>query len=211
MKKLLTLVTLIVLLSLTLSQIAPEDKQVVKIPEPQSHESIDIAMAPLVEVAKPEPVQEVVPVQASLPVPGSDPVVVEQQAKAEPECGLADPRRVYNIMISIGVPRVSAIQQLGSWKWESGGLNPCQQRGDGGEAWGLNSWHSGRRYDMPFDLTEQVKWAILTEMPRDCRSCYDQFMSAPDAYTAREAIRKSTRWGIVGNRWQYADEFASIL
>jgi hypothetical protein len=123
-------------------------------------------------------------------------------------CGPHDPATIYNILREINVPRDSAIQLLGSWKHESGGaFDQCQKRGDGGIAWGLNSWHPGRRQDMPQGLREQVIWAVTVEMPRDCRSCYDTIMAGGSTYKIRNAIQKSTRWGILGNRWLYADQF----
>ena len=125
-------------------------------------------------------------------------------------CGSQDPATVLKLIQAEGVPQISAVQLLGSWKTESG-LNPCQSKGDGGVAWGLNSWHPGRRYDMPQDLAAQVKWAISVEMPRDCKTCYQQFMNATTVYEARNAIYKSTRWGIEGSRWTYADQFAQVF
>lgn len=133
----------------------------------------------------------------------------EPAPKPEPPklvCGPADPQHIYNVLRSIGVPHISAIQQLGSWRHESG-FNPCQKEGDGGIAWGLNSWHPGRRQDMPQQLDAQIKWAIQVEMPRDCRACYDAFMAGESKWTVRAAIKKSTRWGIEGRRWYYADVF----
>lgn len=130
---------------------------------------------------------------------------------SEENCGPHDPATVLQLIKAEGVPQISAIQLLGSWKTESGGgYNPCQNIGDGGIAWGLNSWHPGRRYDMPTDLAQQIKWAISTEMPRDCSSCYQQFMNATTVYEARNAIYRSTRWGTEGARWTYADQFAGI-
>lgn len=131
---------------------------------------------------------------------------------AEPNCGPHSAREVYDILISIGVPKLAAIQQTGSWQHESGGdFNQCQQRGDSGTAWGLNSWHAGRRVDMPMGLVPQVKWAVFTEMPRDCQHCFDQFMAAGDVWSVRSAIQQSTRWGVEGNRWQYADTLTNQL
>lgn len=124
-------------------------------------------------------------------------------------CGPHDPKYVYQLILAEGVPRISAIQLLGSWKSESR-LNQCQKEGDGGIAWGLNSWHPGRRTDMPERLEDQVKWAISVETKRDCLACYNQLMNATTAWEARNAIQKSTRWGIEGARWTYADQFAQI-
>lgn len=124
-------------------------------------------------------------------------------------CGPHPAHEVYNLIRKEGVDRVAAIQLLGSWKTESGGdFNQCQKRGDSGKAWGLNSWHPNRRKDMPFDLAQQVHWAIHIEMPRDCKSCYTRLMGAKDQSTARAAIQESTRWGVLGARWQHADEFS---
>lgn len=117
---------------------------------------------------------------------------------------------IYRLILKEGIPKIAAIQLLGSWKSESR-LNQCQQIGDDGLAWGLNSWHPNRRYDMPMNLEEQIHWAIKIEMPRDCASCYNQLMNASTAWEARDAIQKSTRWGLLANRWQYADEFSSIF
>lgn len=146
--------------------------------------------------------QVVVPTP-ELPVPPQEPVY------SEAECGPHDAARVLSLIKAEGVPQLSAIQLLGSWKTESGGaFNQCQGSGDGGIAWGLNSWHPGRRYDMPMGLADQVKWAISVEMPRDCSTCYQQFMNANTIEDARNSIKRSTRWGIEGARWSYADEFA---
>lgn len=125
-------------------------------------------------------------------------------------CGPHDPKVVYDLILKEGVPRIAALQLLGSWQTESG-FDQCQKRGDGGIAWGLNSWHPGRRHDMPERLEDQIHWAIKVEMPRDCRSCYDQFMNASTAWEARDAIQRSTRWGIEGSRWLHADRFSSIF
>lgn len=145
---------------------------------------------------------------ASTPI--QEPKVAETAPKTpEIVCGPADPTNVYNILREIGVPRSSAIQILGSWKSESH-LDPCQKIGDGGLAWGLNSWHPGRRHDMPQELRAQINWAIHTEMKRDCASCYATIMQGGDTYTIRSAIKQSTRWGVEGARWTYADQFASL-
>lgn len=133
-------------------------------------------------------------------------------AKKPAGCGPHSAKEVYDILVEIGVPKLSAIQQTGSWKTESGGtFNQCQTRGDGGLAHGLNSWHPGRRHDMPTNLYKQIKWAIYTEMPRDCRSCFDRFMAADSVESVRKAIKDSTRWGVLGNRWVYADQLADQL
>lgn len=133
------------------------------------------------------------------------------QEAAAANCGPADPAYIYRVLIELGMSRTAAIQQVGSWKHESG-LDPCQKRGDSGVAWGLNSWHPGRRGDMPENLREQIIWAVKTEMPRDCAECYQMLMSPNVSVSAaRAAIQKSTRWGVEGNRWLYANEFMNIL
>lgn len=136
-----------------------------------------------------------------------------EQVAAAQNCGPQDPAYIYQILTESGVPRLSAIQILGSWKTESGGdFNHCQQKGDGGLAWGLNSWHPGRRGDMPMTLKEQVLWAIHTEMKRDCSSCYDIIMQPGQSVTAiRTAIQSSTRWGVEGARWTYANQFNQMF
>jgi hypothetical protein len=137
-------------------------------------------------------------------------VRVAQEAAAA-NCGPADPAYIYRILVESGVPRLSAIQQLGSWKSESK-LDPCQKIGDGGIAWGLNSWHPGRRADMPINLKEQVLWAVHTEMKRDCAQCYEVFMSPGQSVNAiRTAIQQSTRWGVEGARWTYANQFNQMF
>lgn len=129
---------------------------------------------------------------------------------ASTSCGAQDPAVIYSILTGSGVPRISAIQILGSWKTESG-FDHCQKRGDGGIAWGLNSWHPGRRHDMPSNLRDQVLWAIHTEMKRDCASCYERVMDGASVWDVRDAIQKSTRWGHQGARWTYADQFSSMF
>ena len=157
---------------------------------------------------KPEPVN-IAPEAEKPPEPTQTKPSVEKKPEQPKQpapigCGPHEPQLIYDILIEIGVPRLAAIQQVGSWKHESG-FDQCQKRGDGGIAWGLNSWHPGRRVDMPEELRAQIKWAIHTEMPRDCRSCYEQFMAAESTWSVRNAIQRSTRWGLLGNRWYYAD------
>lgn len=131
---------------------------------------------------------------------------------AAANCGPQDPAVIYQILTGSGVPRISAIQLLGSWKTESGGdFNHCQKKGDGGIAWGLNSWHPGRRADMPDNLKDQVLWAVHTEMKRDCSSCYQRVMAGASVWDVRDAIQKSTRWRVQGARWTYADQFSSMF
>lgn len=160
-------------------------------------------------VKEPEPVVTQVEPEKPQEAPAVQP---EPAMKSEPKpqpavvCGPHDPLEIYNILIDIGVPHLAAVQQVGSWTHESG-LDQCQKRGDGGIAWGLNSWHPNRRRDMPAGLQEQVNWAVHTEMRRDCPSCYTQFMAAESVWSIRDAIKRSTRWGILGNRWLYADQF----
>lgn len=135
----------------------------------------------------------------------------QEAAAIAANCGPADPAYVYRVLIELGMPRVAAIQQVGSWKSESN-LDPCQTHGDGGVAWGLNSWHPGRRGDMPSMLKDQIIWAVQTEMKRDCIECYQTMMSpGVSVSAARNAIQKSTRWGVEGNRWQYAAEYMNTL
>lgn len=160
------------------------------------------------------------PVNSDPPAPQIEPAqpIVEPERTPEPAvapvpvqtCGPQSPQAVYELLLQAGLSRIAAIQQLGSWQQESG-LDPCQNRGDNGLAWGLNSWHHNRRHDMPFDLARQVQWAIHVEMPRDCHSCYQQLLGAQEAWTARDAIHRSTRWGHLGNRWHYADNFSSAF
>ena len=139
-------------------------------------------------------------------------IKVAQTAVQQPilKCGSQDPAEILAILTEIGVPRTSAIQLIGSWKTESH-LDPCQKIGDNGVAWGLNSWHPGRRYDMPETLREQVIWAVNVEMKRDCASCYSTIMSGGDVWSIRQAIKNTTRWGVEGARWTYADQFANTL
>lgn len=164
-----------------------------------------------------EPLQQPEP-QKSEPVPSvpekaPEPAQIaatQANTAAAIGCGPHDPKVVYDILIEIGVPRLAAIQQVGSWTTESH-LDQCQKIGDSGVAWGLNSWHPGRRHDMPEGLREQITWAIHTEMKRDCLSCYQQFMAAESVWSVREAIQRSTRWGVQGGRWMYADNYESQL
>lgn len=157
---------------------------------PQAAKTVEVASTPIQETKAPETAPKT----------------------AEIGCGPHDPALVYQILRETGVPRESAIQLLGSWKTESGGdFNQCQQIGDNGQAWGLNSWHPGRRYDMPFELRAQINWAVHTEMKRDCSSCYERIMAGGDVYSIRVAIQQTTRWGVPGARWSYADQFASMF
>ncbi len=170
-----------------------------RVQEPENKKTDDEPPSP--EIAQ-KPA-ETKPEPAPTPVP--TPTVA---APPEINCGPHPASEVYDNLIAIGVPKLAAIQQLGSWKSESGGqFDQCQAIGDGGIAHGLNSWHPGRRYDMPLNLKEQINWAIHVEMPRDCRSCYDQFMAAESIWSIRQAIQKSTRWGVEGGRWTHADTF----
>lgn len=195
----------------------------------EEHKITDIGITTIAEAQKPPSSEPAAPIvdshaakaqthqeAAQAPQKVADEHVAAEPTKAAPvappqvSCGPQDPKIIYDILISIGVPRLSAIQQIGSWQHESE-LDPCQKVGDNGVAWGLNSWHPGRRADMPAGLRDQVIWAITVEMPRDCRKCYDQFMAGQSVWSVRQAIKSSTRWGIEGKRWHYADNFSGIL
>lgn len=158
---------------------------------------------------QPKPSETVV-----MPVEAEKAVIPAEKPSKPPEpivnCGPHDPTLVFNLLVEQGVPRLSAIQLLGSWKSESG-LDQCQKRGDGGKAWGLNSWHPNRRWDMPEELRAQVAWAVHTELKRDCSSCYQSIMAGESVWTVRSAIQQSTRWGVLGSRWLYADQFAKLF
>lgn len=146
--------------------------------------------------------------------PKAEPVEVPKPVEPAPiGCGPHEASTVYNLITAQGVPRTAAIQILGSWKSESGGgFDQCQKVGDGGVAWGLNSWHPGRRQDMPQELRAQVAWAINTELPRDCQRCHDVIMNPNSSvWEVRQAIKSSTRWGVEGGRWLYADQFATMF
>ncbi len=137
-------------------------------------------------------------------------VTAPEPAPQVENCIDHDPQTIYNLLIAEGLPRVSALQLTGSFRTE-GRHNPCQQQGDSGLAWGLNSWHPARRYDMPFDLKEQIHWAVHVELPRDCRSCYESLLAGGDKWSMREAIYRWTRWGELGRRWEYADQYEQMF
>jgi len=125
-------------------------------------------------------------------------------------CGPHKPEYIYKLLRKEGLNHVAASYQTGSWMTEST-LNQCQTHGDGGVAWGLNSWHPNRRKDMPMHIEAQVHWAVHVEMPRDCKSCYDQLMAAETSWEAMNAIQRSTRWGHEGARWNYASTYLSTF
>jgi len=178
-----------------------EEQKAIELAEAQRIEAERVAAEQAAQAAEAEK-QRVAQVQAQ---------EAAVAAAAASNCGPADPAVVYNVLRELGLSRTAAIQQVGSWKHESG-LDPCQKRGDGGVAWGLNSWHPGRRADMPENLRDQIVWAIQTELPRDCAECYQIIMS-PNAgvSSVRAAIQKTTRWGVLGNRWIYADQLMNQL
>lgn len=144
---------------------------------------------------------------AATPTPA---VVPDPPKESQVVCGPHDPSTIYNILRKEGLNHIAAANQTGSWMTEST-LNQCQTHGDGGIAWGLNSWHPGRRKDMPMNLEQQIHWAVHIEMPRDCRSCYDQLMNASSDWEAQNAIQKSTRWGYQGARWSHAARFSTTF
>lgn len=190
------------------AEYAETDNQIAQKPKQQTKKVSEKAV-----VATPdEPQQAETPKVSKTPTEPKKVAQIAPKAVKQPAstCGVQSPSTIYAILREIGVPRSSAIQLIGSWKHESG-LDPCQKRGDGGIAWGLNSWHPARRYDMPETLREQVIWAVQTEMKRDCASCYATIMAGGDTYAIRNAIQKSTRWGILGNRWLYADQLSNQL
>lgn len=207
MSKILLVVIGIVLVLITPVLDQPPETTIEPTPvsiQAKQHDNI-AALEPQEHVPEPLLQQKAIETQPAPKAP-----VVEPVKQPKTTCGPHQPQTIYDILVASGVPRTSAIQLIGSWTTESR-LDQCQKKGDGGKAWGLNSWHPARRYDMPMDLQEQVKWAVHTEMKRDCRSCYDTIMAAPSVYAVRAAIKQSTRWGVEGARWTYADRYAHEL
>lgn len=133
----------------------------------------------------------------------------QQQAVPEtPVVSISDPASIImNTLKSIGVTHRASAYLTGSFEHESG-FDPDQKRGDGGKAWGLNSWWPGRRQDMPNGLAEQTRWAIEVEMARDTPHAVG-VMKNPHATDEeiKSAIYRWTRWGVLGNRWVYAQKY----
>jgi len=106
-----------------------------------------------------------------------------------------------------GMSKEGASYLIGNFITESF-LTPCEQSGDGGLALGLAQWHPGRRYDMPCDLNEQIEWAINVEMVRDSSAmnyvCVCESVKSNDVDLIKHTIQKWERWGVLGNRWEYA-------
>lgn len=90
---------------------------------------------------------------------------------------------------------------VGSLAWESG-LDP-NAVGDDGLAEGINQWHPLRRRDMPETFEAQLAWA-LEEMERDSPGTLNTLKTSNDEATIKAAIKRWTRWGIRGKRWEYA-------
>lgn len=110
--------------------------------------------------------------------------------------------KVLRILQDKGLTKQGAAMLTGNFITESR-LIPCGLKGDGGLAEGLAQWHPNRRRDMPCDLTEQLHWAIDTEMVRDTPALA-KALYKPSA-TVKELDHLLYRWeryGIKGNRYE---------
>ncbi len=104
----------------------------------------------------------------------------------------------------MGMSKQGAAYLVGNFVGESY-LKACSQPGDGGRALGLAQWHPERRYDMPCDYVEQLKWAVDVEMPRDTPSLKTALFNPDiDVGTIQHELYKWERWGTLGGRWIYA-------
>jgi hypothetical protein len=104
----------------------------------------------------------------------------------------------------MGMSKQGAAYLIGNFMGESH-LIPCGNYGDGGQAQGLAQWHPGRRYDMPCDYVEQLKWAVNVEMVRDTPALHDVlFDPNADIATIQYQLYRWERWGTLGARWVYA-------
>ncbi|NEO34588.1 MAG: M23 family metallopeptidase [Symploca sp. SIO3C6] len=103
--------------------------------------------------------------------------------------------------LSQGLTPTATAYLVGSLSWESG-LDP-NAIGDGGKAKGLNQWWPDRRGDIPSSFEGQLEWS-LSEMERDTPGTLDILKTSSDEAEIKAAIQKWTRWGIEGDRWEYA-------
>lgn len=103
--------------------------------------------------------------------------------------------------LSQGLTPTATAYLVGSLSWESG-LDP-DAVGDGGKAKGLNQWWPDRREDIPSSFEGQLEWS-LSEMERDTPGTLAVLKTSSDAAEIKAAIQEWTRWGILGDRWEYA-------
>lgn len=122
--------------------------------------------------------------------------------------GGVDPGTIDQVMdyyINEGLSPQGAAYLTGSLIQESR-LNP-NATGDNGTAFGVNQWRFERREGMPNDLMGQVDFA-LDEMDRDGiarQNRVSQTLRDPNASVqdVQRAIERWTRWGHLGDRWNY--------
>lgn len=110
---------------------------------------------------------------------------------------------------SVGFTNEAIANLLGTIKAESKFVHDGKC-GDGGKACGLFQWHPERRFDMPNTFKGQLAFSVM-EMDRDTAGTSQILRTSHNTYEIRNALRKWIRWGVLGNRWIYADQYRHIV
>lgn len=143
-------------------------------------------------------------------IPKNEPQIVNWTVNSSPNSYVSVDQinNMLNILQNKGLTKEGASYLTGNFITESF-LTPCDHAGDGGLAYGLGQWHPARRYDMPCGLNDQVEWALTVEMVRDSvnmnYTCVCDTVKGSDIEAIKYSLEKWERWGILGNRWYYAD------
>lgn len=115
-----------------------------------------------------------------------------------------------NYFLDQGFTPTATAYLVGSLKWESG-LNPMAS-GDGGKALGLNQWWPDRRVGMPNTFEGQLAW-VIHDMEADTASSgiLEVMRNSSEANAIKTALQAWTRWGVLGDRWVYAEKILSTM
>lgn len=119
-------------------------------------------------------------------------------------------QQAINYFLSQGFTPTATAYLVGSLKWESG-FDPARS-GDGGKALGLNQWWPDRRVGMPATFEGQLQW-VIKDMQSDSMSkgVLQTMQTSNDAAAVKAAIEQWTRWGVLGDRWVYAEQILSNM
>lgn len=135
--------------------------------------------------------------------------------KSAPNGTLEGVNKALSLYQDMGLSKQGAAMLVGNFLQEMPQAfrtgDPCHTSGtgDGGLALGFGQWHPGRRVDMPCGFTDQLTWAVNTEMVRDNRNGGGHNLGAlvrNNAATPLQldhAIKLWERYGYKGSRYEY--------
>lgn len=135
------------------------------------------------------------PVKAAVSSPSPQPTITSSNYRV-----------AMDFYIANGFTKMAAANLAGTINQESGFRTTVY--GDGGKAYGIYQWHPSRRYDMPSGFHNQLVFSIK-EMKRDSPNTYRVLTSSSDKSAIRSAIKSWIRWGHLGSRWHFADQYYS--